>query len=261
MNHQIPVHGRVPAAGRGPSVTRQQPRTFFRPNDHEVRTKLDFDYASAGFVRAKTACGGESDDASGRSHHLTVAARSSLLAWHCGGVDGRAEVTAFRLVLPAERDRGQRSKGPVGDENDFRRAAVSVPLIAGSRAGTAPRKTARLHMQSRVGHSDHQGPDGQAGSVVSRDRKVAFAIARPKRAREQKQSSRAQTARGWIWAKARASCGAREPDRDRNVVMAGLRHPWRMKSRLRNCRAGARSSTICRPRADADLMLGARESV
>ena len=43
--------------------------------------------------------------------------------------------------------------------------------------------------------------------------------------------------------------------------MAGLRHPRRMKSRLRDWRARGRWVTICKPRADADLMLGAREPV
>ena len=38
---------------------------------------------------------------------------------------------------------------------------------------------------------------------------VAFAIARPKRARQQEQSCRAQAAHAWIWAKAIVRCAAR----------------------------------------------------
>jgi hypothetical protein len=35
-----------------------------------------------------------------------IDAATPLLSWHRSSVDGRAEVTAFRLVLAAERDRG-----------------------------------------------------------------------------------------------------------------------------------------------------------
>ena len=43
--------------------------------------------------------------------------------------------------------------------------------------------------------------------------------------------------------------------------MAGLRHPRQMKLRLRDWPARGRWVTICWPRADADLMLGACEPV
>ncbi|HEY1421593.1 MAG TPA: hypothetical protein VGG90_12910, partial [Candidatus Dormibacteraeota bacterium] len=47
-----------------------------------------------------------------RSWRKTIPPRVSssqlplALTWHCRSVDGRAEVTAFRLVLAADRDRG-----------------------------------------------------------------------------------------------------------------------------------------------------------
>jgi hypothetical protein len=48
-----------------------------------------------------------------------------------------------------------------------------------------------------------------SGAVSRRDRIVAFAIARLKRAREQKQSCRAHAAHAWIWAIAGALTSTR----------------------------------------------------
>jgi hypothetical protein len=65
----------------------------------------------------------------GRSDPAKATARQEWpersCSWRCSSVDGRAEVTAFRLALAFEPDRGKRSEGPVRDGEDFRCAVAS----------------------------------------------------------------------------------------------------------------------------------------
>ena len=46
------------------------------------------------------------------------------------GLASRAETVAFTSCLPSKMVCSQRSGGPVGDEEDYRRAAVTAPLVA-----------------------------------------------------------------------------------------------------------------------------------
>jgi len=62
--------------------------------------------------------------------------------------------------------------------------------------------SAGLHGRARLGEGDR---DSAATAPDQRHPFVAFAIARPKRARKQKQSCRAQAAHAWIWPIANAA--------------------------------------------------------
>jgi hypothetical protein len=111
---------------------------------------------------ANRAAGGELDVASGGWKQLSVVGRIRCPLRRSSS--GKAAVTrrrARRLLLAScSLPNGVAASGPkcVGDKADFRRAAVSGPLLAESWAGTGECKSARLPMQSRPDRSGTTAP-------------------------------------------------------------------------------------------------------